>query len=532
MGAITTSTLLLSPELRGDRTTALDEQQPAADRFDLDRWLRVLRRRWWVILACMLLVGGSATAYSLTRQKQYTASASLLFNPATIGEEITGVNAPVSNDPARQSETNVKLVESTDVAIRTAAALGNRLTVQQITQKVTASAEGQSDFVSVSAQDPRPSFAARLANTYAQQFIAFRRDGERASFTQARDSLQAQYNALTPTQQRSAAGQDLQTRIEQLNTLAAAANGDVSLEQPATPPTSPSYPKTKLNIAVGLVLGLLLGLGLALLMERLNRRIRGVDELGQIYGLPILAEVPESGKISRDGVTGVATAATYETASFEMLRARLRYFSVDRVRSLLVTSCAPQEGKTTVAWHLAQATAVSTHGRVLLIEADLRRPSLARTHRLEFAPGLSDVLSGQLDYIEAIQEVAVPTLANGDSLQRSIDVIVAGPIPPNPAELVESRAMTDLIARASEAYEFVVVDSGPALVVPDALALMSQVAGVLVVSHMGGTTRDAAAQLRDQLDAVNAPVVGVVANRVKGAARSGYYYTYSSTADS
>src|SRR2546421_12372998 len=113
MGPITTSTLLLGPELGGARTTTLDEQ-PAADRFDLERWLRVLRRRWWVILACMLLVGGSAAAFSLTRQKHYSASASLLFSSTTIGEEITGVAQQVSSDPASQAETNVRLVEATE----------------------------------------------------------------------------------------------------------------------------------------------------------------------------------------------------------------------------------------------------------------------------------------------------------------------------------------------------------------------------------------------------------------------------------
>ena len=175
---------------------------------------------------------------------------------------------------------------------------------------------------------------------------------------------------------------------------------------------------------------------------------------------------------------------------------------------------------------------LQTCTELMTLMQQVPQPVVARVHGLVSGPGLSDVLSDQCDYIETIQEVEVPTLANGDSPSRSIDVIVAGPIPPNPAELVESRRMTDLIARASEAYEFVIVDSGPALVVPDALALMSQVAGVLVVSHMGGTTRDAATQLREQLDAVNAPVVGVVANRVKGGARAGYYYDYSSTPES
>jgi capsular exopolysaccharide synthesis family protein len=174
---------------------------------------------------------------------------------------------------------------------------------------------------------------------------------------------------------------------------------------------------------------------------------------------------------------------------------------------------------------------VAFDGGVLLIEADLRRPSLAAVRGLRQRPGLSEVLSGQCDYSAAIQKVEVSVGTNGSTSQRWFDVLVAGPIPPNPGELIEGDRMTKLMAQATASYDFVVVDCGPALMVPDALALMTQVAGVLVVSHVGGNTRDAAVRLRDQLSAANIQVLGLVANRVKQSPEAGYYYGYSAETD-
>jgi capsular exopolysaccharide synthesis family protein len=211
---------------------------------------------------------------------------------------------------------------------------------------------------------------------------------------------------------------------------------------------------------------------------------------------------------------------------FKLLRAYLRYFNVDReIRSLLVVSAAPGDGKTTVARNLAQA-AQETGSKTLLIDADMRRPDLARYYDIGNSPGLSELLIGSVQALEAIQSIPIATRVNGKTAEVTLDVLGAGHAPPNPAELIDSHAMAEFLSWASEHYELVVIDTPPLSVVSDAIPLLRKVDGVVVVSQIGKNTRDAAAYLRDRLLGVNAPLLGVIANGVKAKGKDGYGYGY------
>ena len=193
------------------------------------------------------------------------------------------------------------------------------------------------------------------------------------------------------------------------------------------------------------------------------------------------------------------------------------------MRCLLVASAAPGDGKTTVARNLAHA-AQETGTKTLLIDADLRRPDMAAHYGVHAAPGLSELLIGTVQAHEAIRSIPISTRVNGKTTEVALDVLVAGHPPPNPAELIESRAMSLVMAWAKEQYELVVIDTPPLSVVSDAIPLLRIVDGVVLVSQIGKNTRDAAAFLRDRLMAMNAPLLGVVANGVR--ARSGGDYGY------
>jgi capsular exopolysaccharide synthesis family protein len=213
----------------------------------------------------------------------------------------------------------------------------------------------------------------------------------------------------------------------------------------------------------------------------------------------------------------------------------MRYFNVDReLRTLMVASAAPGDGKTTIARHLAAASA-RVGSRVLLLEGDLRRPTIARQLGLTAGRGVSDVLIGSVSLSEAIhtiQLVGPSTDSRPDG--HSFDVLVAGGTPPpNPGELIESRAMENLLERAKSIYDLIVIDTPPLTAVSDAFPLLKKVDGVLIVGRVGRNRRDVAERLHDTLTGAGAPLLGVIANGFKagrlGAYGYGYGYDYSPT---
>jgi capsular exopolysaccharide synthesis family protein len=279
------------------------------------------------------------------------------------------------------------------------------------------------------------------------------------------------------------------------------------------------------------VLGLLLGLGFAFLLERLDRRIKEPKDLEAIYGLPVLGVIPESDAIARSarpdgGARDVLPPG--EAEAFRMIRAHLRYFNVDRdLRTLLVISAAQGDGKTTVARHLAEAAA-AMGARTLLVEADLRAPTLAQQLVIAPGPGLSDVLSHNvLMTSDAIQSLDVGPLSNEGRAKHQMDVLVSGFMqPPNPAELIESGAMQTVLEQAKSTYEFVVIDTPPLTAVSDAFPLLNKVDGIIIVGRIGSDRRDVAEHLHETLRTVEAPLLGVVANGFKARGRTPYAYGY------
>ena len=488
-----------------------------------------LLRRAPLIVACTLLAAGAALVFSLVQTKQYMADASLLFRDPGFDQRIFGSSVAQAPDPTREAATNITLVSLKAVADRTAATLGGGLTGDEISNKVSVQSEGQSDVASVQATDPTPQFAATLANAFAESYIAFRRDADRRKVQQARNLVEADFAQLSPTAQQSSEGQSLQRQISRLSTLEALQTGNAELVQHATVPTSPSSPKTVRNTIVGWILGLLLGIGLAALLERHDRRLREPKEFEETFGLPVLTEISETKSLARPD-NGMGELLAAEGDAFQMLRARLRYFNVDRdIHSVLVTSAVPAEGKTTVAWNLA-LSAAGAGLRTVFVEADFHQQTIAR-QTPTLPSGLSEILSGQSSLRSAVQRVPTEDRQNGKEGIRHLDVIVSGSKPPNPVELLESEGMKRLVAELSDDYDLVVIDSPPLPILADGIPLTKLVDGVIVVGRINKTTRDEAQALHEQLESLGAPVLGVVANRVSRRGRSyygGYYRSRSS----
>ena len=504
------------------------QMHPEAQALTLERLSAILRRRWWVIAVTTIVVAGASFGFSRIQRKQYTATASVLFGSQQGGAEAAGLqlnSGSPSLDPQFMA-TNVQLLaQQSEIAGETARTVRHGLTASAVSRAISVSEQGQTDIASVSATSSNPFLASDIANTYATQFIAAQGAQQQASARKGLNVVERQIGALSHQQLVGTTGQALLDRAESLRILSNIQDGGVQKVSSATPPGSPSSPQVKSNVALGVVLGLLLGLGFAFLLERLDRRMKDAEEVETAYGLPLLAAVPHKKSYSLPPRLDSPNHQG-EAEVFKLLRAYLRYFNVDRTpRRLLVASAASRDGRTTIARNLAEA-AQETGTETLLLEADLRRPVLASHYGLSSAPGLAELLIGTVSAPEAIRAVPIAARVNGSRAEISLDVLLAGHSPPNPAELLQSEAMADVLRWVWDHYELVVVDTPPIGVVSDAMALLRYVDGVILVSRVGKNTRDAAMVLRERLLGVSAPLLGVVANGVRAKADDGYGYGY------
>lgn len=480
--------------------------------------LRVLRRRWWVILACMIVTPLAAFALARAQTNEYTATASLLFTNTSVAQQASGLQAVSQTDPQGQRNTNLTLVQlGTSVSPTVAQRLGGGLTAKQVHDAVTASLTGQSNVVAVAATWTSPKMAALIANGFVKAFIEQQRRSDQATVQDAIDLVEQQYTALPKAQRQTPQGQSLLDHLESLKILKTLQNSTKQV-QTATPPTSPSSPKVALDTILGAIAGLILGVALALLLERIDRRLREPRDIEEAYGLPVLGLVPRGFTIE-----SLRSHADVTLEPFRMLRAHLRYFNVDReLKILLVTSARPAEGKSTVACNLA-ATTAGMGTRTLLIEADLRKPALARRLSLKPSAGLSGALVNVAAEDEAIQHVELGLSADGMP-SRTMSVLAAGAVPPNPTELLESQAMERLLDWARLNFDLVILDSAPMSVVADTISLVNRVDGVIIISRLGVSTRDSAGYVRERLDNLGTPALGVVINDIP--VRDSAYYGY------
>lgn len=204
--------------------------------------------------------------------------------------------------------------------------------------------------------------------------------------------------------------------------------------------------------------------------------------------------------------------------AFRVLRTNLQFLGLDEpVKSILVTSATPGEGKSTVTTNLAVAFA-QTGSNVCLVDTDLRRPMVAKLMGLENWSGLTTALVGQSSLDNCLQKTAV----------EGLTVLTSGPIPPNPAELLGSQRMVKLLAELEERFDMVLVDTPPVLAVTDAAVLAPKVGGVLLVTRAGTVARQEVLRAKVALENVKAKLLGVVLGAVKQESRQGYYYSYES----
>ena len=303
--------------------------------------------------------------------------------------------------------------------------------------------------------------------------------------------------------------------------------GSPKIIQPGYAPTKESSNPLQTAL-LGVLFGLVLGVALALLREQADRRLHRAEDVSGAFDAPVVTTVPRHRSLKKH--VPFADLPPDVAEAFRMLHVNLRFGRSDPVRTVLVTSSRPREGKTTVAWNLASAAA-SSGLPVALVEADMRRPTLAERYGLAPEPGLAEVVQREIPVTEALQPVS-PLPGDASSNGRSggrLEVIVAGRLPHDPWALTQSAAMDGVLDQLKQSHELVVLDTPPIPHVADAISLLGSVDGVLITALLNNTRGPDAERLRDQLSGLGAPVIGIVANG--GSAADGYAYVRSSTRD-
>jgi non-specific protein-tyrosine kinase len=291
---------------------------------------------------------------------------------------------------------------------------------------------------------------------------------------------------------------------------------DVSVVEPAVPPVEPIRPNIPVYTFLGAFVGLVFSGGLAFLMEFLDRSFETSEDVGQVLPLPTLGTIPRFQANGRRD-TLVASTALLSPASeaYRTMRTNLRFASVDEpLRTLLITSAEPGAGKTTVTANLGVVCAQAGL-EVVLIDTDLRRPTLHRLFDLGNHTGLTDLLLGD---VQDVEKCMVGTEIDG------LRLITSGPIPPNPSELLSSKMMEAVLAQVQNSADLVILDTPPTLAVTDAAVLAPKVDGVILLIEAKQTSHEAARRAWEAQQRVGATILGIVLTKAKLERKSYYYY--------
>jgi len=467
--------------------------------------LAVLRRRWIVVVAAVVACVAAALVQTAFSDDVYEASARVVFGSPTLSDAALQVDRG-SADPEREAATNVLIAESPEVASSVRRELDLATPAESLLDSVSVEAEENADVLLITASSDDPEQAARIANAFAFEYIAFKARADVQNIERAEEDLRQQLDALPS----DASERDtLQESLQRLAALRAVATGDARVIGRAQPPSAASGLGTLPLLVLAVILGLALGLAAAFLLESLDTRLNHLEDFEREYRLPALAGIPTSG--ARAGERGDEHLEPYR-----ILRSAIDFARVSReLDVVMITSAVPGEGKTTVAVNLAHAIAL-TGRAVVLVELDLRRPTFGQHLDIDPRRGVTTALTHQAPAAELLQH-PFPDRPN-------LAVLPAGRLPPNPSELLGSPAMEQLLEGLILEGAMVIIDAPPLLPVADAQVLLNQAAvdSSLIVARAGVTTRDEVRRTRAILERHARSPIGLVVSGLDAAEAYGY----------
>ena len=508
---------------------------------DIDlRALRLLRRRWYVILGVAVVAGALTFGLTSLRTEQYQATAAVRVVDQSAA---TVINRQPAGQPLREVNTQLEVVRSD--SIRRAADEKIGATANQVTS-VTVEPVADADLIQITATSPSPEVAAQAANAIADVYVEQRRTEISSDLKANAANLRAKTEELSgqvdivdlaireaandprrvgelETERRGLSDQinELRLKASEYDVEADLRAGTVQTINRAEVPTSPSSPKPVRDALLAAVLAALAAAAAIIIADRLDNRVRGATSLSRIHDAPQLLGTIPAIDTKKSDPTHLVVAGTPEAEAFRKLRSAVWFYAVrTETRSIAVTSANPSEGKSLVSVNLATSLAASG-ARIALVSADLRAASIGRFFGIdETERGLSEHLAGMVPAEDTFRTVEFD--------EHSILFVPAGPPPADPGVLLGSAAMSDFIGKlTTSGIDLVILDSAPVGPVGDTIDLAQTVDGVITVVREGQTRLSEINGAMEALRRTGSNVIGTVLNATKlGPDGYGYGYGY------
>lgn len=458
---------------------------------ELHQYLAIMKERWGTAALAAVLVLVVVAALTVTRTPIYTAT-TRVFVQTEAGGSVAERNSGV-DFASQQIVTYADLTTTPLVLEPVIDELDLDLTSQDLASRISTEIPEDTLIIEVTAWSGDPRVAAELADAVSE-------------------SLRDQVAVLEAPSPAAAVESDAETDAE---VEESSSTVELTVVSPATVPETASSPNIPRDLAIGLALALLAAIAAAVVRDLLDDRVRRPADIESLFNRPVVGTIPST-RVPQDlPLIAAHQPQSIQAEAYRDLRTNLLFMlRTGGMNTIMVTSSILAEGKSTSAINLAQSLAEARH-RVLLVDADLRRPALATQLGLENTVGLTTVLDGEAGLLDASQPLDT----------EGLHVLTSGPIPTNPSELLGGAEMRTLLEAAATAYDYVVVDTAPLLAVTDAAALSGSVDGALVVAQFGRVKKQQVEAALAKLDAVDAHVLGVIVNRAPGGSGEAYIYT-------
>ncbi|MBI5635272.1 MAG: polysaccharide biosynthesis tyrosine autokinase [Nitrospirae bacterium] len=510
---------------------------------ELKQYALILWRWLWLIILGAALAAVTAYVVSSISTPVYAASSTLLISQAP-SDKVSDYTAILTSE--RLARTYSQMLTGVPVMKEAITTLKLNIEPADLAKQINVTLVRDTQLIKVTVESEDPQIAMKLANLipqiFSRQNASFQVDryaDSKANLSKELDSLNAQIRQIQLAidrlgQPTSAEGKAelarLQTEMaqyrqsvtsllqsyENIRLAEAQSTNDVVVVEPAELPIEPIRPRTLVNTALAAAVGMMLAVGIVFLIEYLDDSIRSPEQIHQLLQAPVVTAIAKMPAASlRGGPIASVEPRSPITEAFRGLRTSLQFTSLDKpIKTIVVTSAGAGEGKTTIASNLAIVMAQAGM-RVVLIDADLRRPSIHKTFSRPNRNGLTDLmLQGAAGWNGAVQETSI----------RNLFLISSGQLPPNPSEILASQKMRQLLDHFSKVSDMVIIDTPPALAVTDATVLAPNVDAVLLVVDTGATRIGAVAQVKTQFEQVGVKLLGVVMNKIQIGRGNGYHY--------